>query len=322
MLLEVRGLHTDFYTRAGTVRAVEGVSFSLSPGEILGLVGESGCGKTVTALSIMRLLPDRAGVKVAGEILFAGRNLLSLSPEEMLQVRGKEISMIFQEPTSSLNPVFTIESQISEVLRVHEGIRQSEARTRSLEMLKLVRLSDVDRVMAEYPHRLSGGMCQRVMIAMALACNPRVLIADEPTTALDVTIQAQILDLLERLKEELKMAILLITHDLGIIAQVAQRVLVIYAGRVMEEASTAQLFASPSHPYTEGLLRSIPPMRHTRARPGHLCAIAGMVPNLLSLPKGCKFHPRCPKAQEICKGKEPDLEPIGEGRRVRCYFPA
>lgn len=321
MLLEVRDLHTYFHTRSGVVRAVEGVNFSLSPGEILGLVGESGCGKTVTALSIVRLLPDRAGVEVGGEVLLDGRNLLGLNSEEMLQVRGKEISMIFQEPTSSLNPVFTIESQVAEVLRIHEGIHQSEARSRSLEMLKLVRLSDVDRVMAEYPHRLSGGMCQRVMIAMALACNPRILLADEPTTALDVTIQAQILDLLQRLKEQLKMAILLITHDLGIIAQVAQRVLVIYAGRVMEEATTTQLFESPSHPYTHGLLRSIPPMRYSRARPAHLAAIAGMVPNLLSLPMGCKFHPRCPRAQEVCKGEEPTLEPIHMGHRVRCYFP-
>jgi peptide/nickel transport system ATP-binding protein/oligopeptide transport system ATP-binding protein len=239
----------------------------------------------------------------------------------MLRVRGKEISMIFQEPTTCLNPVFTIGSQVSEVLRIHEGMNQRKARGKSLEMLQLVRLSDVERVMAEYPHRLSGGMCQRVMIAMALACNPRILIADEPTTALDVTIQAQILDLLGRLKEELKMAIILITHDLGIIAQVAQRVLVIYAGRMMEEGFVADLFQSPSHPYTQGLLRSIPPMRHSKSRPAHLSTIPGMVPNLLALPQGCKFHPRCQRVQGICKEEEPTLDAISFGHRVRCFFP-
>jgi len=275
----------------------------------------------VTALSIMRLLPDATGVEVRGEVLLEGRNLLKLDSEEMLQVRGKEISMIFQEPTTCLNPVFTIESQVSEVLKIHEGMNQREARSKSLEMLQLVRLSDVERVMAEYPHRLSGGMCQRVMIAMALACNPRILIADEPTTALDVTIQAQILDLLRRLKEELRMAIILITHDLGIIAQVAQRVLVIYAGRVMEEASIANLFETPSHPYTQALLRSIPPMRGSRTSPAHLSAIPGMVPNLLALPDGCKFHPRCPRMQGICKEQEPTLDLISFGHRVRCFFP-
>jgi oligopeptide/dipeptide ABC transporter ATP-binding protein len=269
----------------------------------------------------MRLLPDRAGVKVKGQVLFAGRDLLGLSSEEMLQVRGKDISMIFQEPTSSLNPVFTVESQVSEVLRMHEGMDQKEARSQALEMLRLVRLPDVERVMAEHPHRLSGGMCQRVMIAMALACKPRILIADEPTTALDVTIQAQILDLLERVKEELKMAIILITHDLGIIAQVAHRVVVIYAGRVMEEASVRDLFESPSHPYTHGLLRCIPPLRDSHTRPGPLSAIPGMVPNLLSLSDGCKFHPRCERAQAVCKEREPSLEGIGSGHLVRCFFP-
>ena len=321
MLLEVADLHTSFLVESGVVRAVDGISFSLSTGEILGLVGESGCGKTVTALSIMRLLPDAKGVLLEGKVLLDGQDLLALDPEEMRRIRGKQISMIFQEPTTSLNPVFTVENQLGEVMRIHEGLDHQEARMKSLEMLKLVRLSDPERIMAEYPHRLSGGMSQRVMIAMALACNPRILIADEPTTALDVTIQAQILDLLQRLRDELNMAIILITHDLGVIAQLAQRVLVIYAGRVVEEASVEDLFRLPSHPYTQGLLQSIPPMRDEGARPSRLFTIPGTVPNLLALPEGCKFHPRCQRKQEICSGKEPALDPIDSGHRARCYFP-
>ena len=319
MLLEVKDLHTYFHTRPGVVKAVEGISFSLSPGEILGLVGESGCGKTVTALSVLRLLPDPPGVEVKGKVLLEGRDLLRLSPEQIRRVRGKEISMIFQEPSSSLNPVFTVGNQLSEVMRVHEGLSQREARAKSLEMLNLVRLADGERIMREYPHHLSGGMCQRVMIAMALSCNPRILIADEPTTALDVTIQAQILDLLQRLEEELKMSILLITHDLGVIAQVAQRVVVIYAGRIVEEATAKDLLESPLHPYTQGLLRSIPPMRGAGTKSSHLPAIPGAVPNLLNLPRGCKFYPRCPRGQAICE-EEPSLDQVGSSR-VRCFFP-
>ena len=321
MLLETKDLHTYFHVKSGTVKAVEGISFSLSAGEILGLVGESGCGKTVTALSIIRLLPDPPGVQVRGEVLLEGRDLLRLDPDEIRRVRGREISMIFQEPSACLNPVFTVGDQLSEVMRVHEEMGQKEARVRSLEMLRLVRLSDGERIMREYPHRLSGGMCQRVMIAMALACTPRILIADEPTTALDVTIQAQILDLLERLTEELKMSILLITHDLGVVSQVAQRVAVIYAGRIVEEAPAKNLFECHLHPYTRGLLRSIPPLRDSGAKPSHLPAISGAVPSLLNLPKGCKFCPRCPRAKAICKEEEPPLDQVAMGHRVRCFVP-
>jgi len=321
MILEVKDLHVCFRTLRGPLKAVEGVSLSLGEAEILGIVGESGCGKTVTALSILRLLPERAGVEVKGEIWFEGRDLLKLEEAEMLQVRGKKISMIFQEPVSSLNPVLTVGRQVSEVLWVHYGLPLREAHSRAREVLKKVRLPDVERVMGEYPHRLSGGMCQRVMIAMALACNPRILIADEPTTALDVTIQAQILDLLEGLKDEFKMAVILITHDLGIVARIAQRVIVLYAGRIVEEAPVEGLFEMPLHPYTQGLLRSVPPLRRAMDDPVPLQAIPGMVPSPISLPEGCKFHPRCERAQPVCRESEPALSRVDSFRFVRCFFP-
>ncbi|HET9653195.1 MAG TPA: ABC transporter ATP-binding protein, partial [Usitatibacter sp.] len=300
-LLDVRGLRTSFTTDAGVVQAVDDVSFTLEAGRTLGLVGESGCGKSVTALSIMGLIPGPRG-QVHGEILFEGRDLLRLAPEEMRDVRGDRISMIFQEPMTSLNPAFSIGEQIVEGILRHRAVGRREAREQAIEMLQRVRIPSPGRRFDDYPHKLSGGMRQRAMIAMALALKPKLLIADEPTTALDVTIQAQILELMRMLREETGTAIILITHDLGVVAELAQDVAVMYAGRIVEKASVAQVFDTPQHPYTIGLLGSIPKLHLEQER---LATIEGMVPNPLDMPRGCRFNPRCPFAIEICREKEP-----------------
>jgi peptide/nickel transport system ATP-binding protein len=316
-ILEVRDLHTQFDTLDGVVRAVDGVSFDLAPGETLGIVGESGCGKSVTSLSIMRLVPSPPGRIAGGAIRLEGRNLLDLSEAEMRAVRGDAISMIFQEPMTSLNPVQTAGAQIVEAIRLHRAVSAAEARARALEMLKLVRIPSPETRLDEYPHQLSGGMRQRIMIAMALACDPRILIADEPTTALDVTIQAQILDLLRDLRERTGTAIMLITHDLGVVAELAHRVIVMYAGRIVEEAPVDLLFADPQHPYTLGLLGSIPRLGSDGDE--RLTAIEGMVPNPHALPPGCRFSPRCPLADARCKSEQPQLREIGRGHRAACW---
>ncbi len=318
-LLTIQDLQTHFFTGEGVVRAVDGVTLSVRPGETLGLVGESGCGKTVTALSILRLVPDPPGRIVGGTICFQGRDLLRLPEEEMRSIRGCAISMIFQEPMTSLNPVFTVGEQVAEGIRHHQKVSRREAWDRAVEVLGRVQIPDPARRAYEYPHQLSGGLRQRVMIAMALALSPKLLIADEPTTALDVTIQAQILDLLMGLQEEMQMAVILITHDLGVIAETADRVVVMYAGRVVEEASAEQLFETPLHPYTQGLLESLPKLeagkRHRR-----LTAIPGLIPNLLDLPTGCKFAPRCPKVVGDCWPTEPDLREVRPGHWARCIL--
>lgn len=318
ILLEIRDLHTHFVTDAGTVRAVDGVSLTVRKGETLGIVGESGCGKSVTALSVLRLIPNPPGKIVGGTITLDGRNLLTLPENEMRKVRGGSISMIFQEPMTSLNPVFTVGDQIAEGIRLHQRLSKRESWSKAIEMLRLVRIPDPDRRVKEYPHQMSGGMRQRVMIAMALSCNPHLLIADEPTTALDVTIQAQILELLSQLKTELGMAVMLITHDLGVVADTAARVAVMYAGRVVEEAPVLELFSDPRHPYTQGLLNSIPRIEKSERRP-RLQAIPGMVPDLLDLPRGCKFQARCAKVFDACRGDEPPLKAVGSADHfVRC----
>jgi oligopeptide/dipeptide ABC transporter ATP-binding protein len=315
-LLEVRGLATEFRSRQGAFRAVDGVDFSLARGETLGIVGESGCGKSVTSLSIMRLVPDPPGSIVAGEILLEGENLLAKSEAEMRLIRGGRISMIFQEPMTSLNPVYTVGAQIVEAIRLHAALDARGARARALEMLRLVRIPDPELRLDDYPHQMSGGMRQRVMIAMALACDPQVLIADEPTTALDVTIQAQILELMRDLRDRSGAAILLITHDLGVVAELAQRVLVMYAGRVVEEAEVATLFADPQHPYTLGLLGSIP---RAAAAAERLAAIEGAVPDPRAPPSGCRFHPRCPFVIERCRREAPPLVELVPGHRSACW---
>ena len=301
------------------MRAVDGVTLSVRPGEMLGLVGESGCGKTVTALSILRLVPDPPGRIVGGTISFEGRDLVRLPEEEIRKIRGCAISMIFQEPMTSLNPVFTVGEQVAEGIRQHQKVSRREAWDQAVEVLKRVKIPDPARRAREYPHQLSGGMRQRVMIAIALALRPKLLIADEPTTALDVTIQAQILELLLGLQEEMKMAVMLITHDLGVIAETADRVVVMYAGRVVEEASVKELFDNPLHPYTQGLMESLPRLETGKAR-RRLRAIPGLVPNLLELPTGCKFAPRCPKVVEQCWPTEPELREIRPGHSARCIL--
>jgi peptide/nickel transport system ATP-binding protein len=319
-LLDVRELSTYFFTRQGRLPAVDRVSFHIEPKETLALVGESGCGKSVTAASILRLVPDPPGRIVGGQILFEGRDLLALSMDEMRAVRGNRIGMIFQDPMTSLNPVFTVGDQITETIREHRGVSRAGALKRALELLELVRIPDPHRQIGEYPHRLSGGMRQRVMIAMALACDPVLLIADEPTTALDVTTQAQILELLDELKQRLGMAILLITHDLGVVAETAQRVTVMYAGRVVEEGTVEQLFTNALHPYTRGLLDSLPrpDMEVDEAgRPPPLSEIAGMVPPLAALPAGCHFAPRCAHARPICRDADVRLQAVAD-RSVAC----
>lgn len=318
-LVEIRNLRTHFYTEEGIVPAVDGVNLYIKRGETLGVVGESGCGKSVTSLSIMRLIPNPPGKVVDGEILFEGQDLLKKSEAEMRRIRGNEISMIFQEPMTSLNPVYTIGDQISESIQLHQGLSRKEAMEKAIEMLRLVGIPLPERRVKEYPHQLSGGMRQRVMIAMALSCNPKLLIADEPTTALDVTIQAQILELMRKLKKELGMAIMLITHDLGVVAEMCERVVVMYGGKVVEEADVISIFKNPLHPYTEGLLRSIPRMDEETEK---LHVIEGVVPNPLHLPKGCRFHPRCPYATDQCREAQPKLEQVAPGRFVACFLSA
>lgn len=320
-LLEVRKLTTSFFTEDGIVHAVDKVSFSVGKGESVALVGESGSGKSVTAMSIMRLLAS-AGKVTGGEILFRGRNLLALSEKEMRHVRGNDIAMVFQEPMTSLNPVFKIGDQVAEAIRIHRKVGKKEAWKQAGEMLDLVAIPDPIRRMDDYPHNLSGGMRQRVMIAMALSCDPELLIADEPTTALDVTIQAQIMEILARLQKQLGLAVLLITHDLGVVAEFCRRVIVMYTGRIVEEALSVDLFGAPKHPYTEGLLKSLPnPLRDSSmAMPSRLATIPGMVPDLKSLPSGCKFNPRCPYVMPICLGKEPARMVVGDHHDARCYL--
>jgi len=321
--LEVTGLQTYFYTRDGIVRAVEDVSFHVERGETLAIVGESGCGKSMTALSIMRLIPDPPGRIVGGRIVLDGQDLMELSEAEMRDVRGNDISMIFQEPMTSLNPVMRIGKQISEALILHQGMTKAQALARSVEMLELVKIPEPERRVKEFPHQLSGGMRQRVMIAMALACNPKVLIADEPTTALDVTIQAQILDLIVKLQEDLETGVILITHDLGVVAETANRVIVMYAGRKVEEADVNTLFANPRHPYTRGLLASVPSLAivsgQDEAPQERLEEIPGIVPALHSLPEGCAFAPRCPAATDACRQARPEFEEKRPGHWAACF---
>jgi peptide/nickel transport system ATP-binding protein len=322
-LLIVEGLQTSFFTRRGTVKAVDGVDFSLWPGETLAIVGESGCGKSVTALSLMRLVPDPPGRIVGGSVNLAGVDLLALDEEAMRHVRGKDVAMIFQEPMTSLNPVLTIGNQIAEVLLLHERLGRAEARHKAVEMLRLVRIPEPEQRARSYPHQLSGGMRQRAMIAMALACNPKVLVADEPTTALDVTIQAQILTIILELQRKLGTAVILITHDLGVVAETAQRVIVMYAGRKVEEASVDDLFAHPQHPYTRGLMASIPHLAvmlgEGESAPERLQEIPGMVPALNDLPPGCVFAPRCAYAEDRCRAAFPAYEEKRPGHWAACW---
>lgn len=314
-LLEVNDLKTYFYTDAGCAKAVDGVTFSLDKGQVLGIVGESGCGKSVTSLSIMGLVDPVTGRNEGGSIFFDGQDLLKLPKKEMMKLRGNKISMIFQEPMTSLNPVFTVGYQIEEALILHMNMNKKEARERAIELLKLVGIPEAEKRVDEYPHQLSGGMRQRVMIAMALSCNPELLIADEPTTALDVTIQAQILELLRDLKQKLNMAIIIITHDLGVIAEMADEVVVMYAGEVVEKAKTKDLFAHPNHPYTIGLMHSIPDINEEVDR---LQTLEGLVPSLYDMPGGCRFGPRCDCFCEECGKAAIPLTDLKDGRQVRC----
>ncbi|PJJ29425.1 ABC transporter ATP-binding protein [Lacrimispora celerecrescens] len=315
-LIEVKNLKTYFYTDAGVVKAVNDVSFSIEQGKTLGVVGESGCGKSITSLSIMQLLETPPGRIEGGEIIYRGENLLEKSPDEMRKIRGKKIAMIFQEPMTSLNPVFTVGQQIMEALIIHEaGISRQQAREKAIEMLRMVKIPLPEKRIDEYPHQLSGGMRQRVMIAMALCCNPELLICDEPTTALDVTIQAQILDLINELKQKTGASIMMITHDLGVIAEVADDVMVMYAGKVVEQGTTDEIFDHPMHPYTEGLMNCIPRLD---GEVEELPVIKGMVPSYDSMPKGCAFCPRCEYAKPICGERMPELTEK-DGRKIRCF---
>jgi oligopeptide/dipeptide ABC transporter ATP-binding protein len=319
-LLEVKNLQTTFFTHDGAVRAVDNVSFNVRRGEALALVGESGCGKSVTAMSVMRLVAP-PGKITGGEIRFKGRNLADISESDMRHVRGNDIAMVFQEPMTSLNPVFKIGAQVSEAIRIHKKVSKKEAWKQAGDMLELVSIPDPIKRLDDYPHQLSGGMRQRVMIAMALSCDPELLIADEPTTALDVTIQAQIMELLANLQQKLGLAILLITHDLGVVAEFCKRVVVMYTGRVVEEASVDDLFQRPAHPYTRGLLKSLPSVQRVVGQAvNRLPTIKGMVPPITNLPSGCKFNPRCPDVMDICLGHEPALMVVGEGQSARCYL--
>jgi oligopeptide/dipeptide ABC transporter ATP-binding protein len=319
-LLEIKGLKTHFSTDDGILQAVDGVDITINKGETLCVVGESGCGKTVTAMSILKLIAMPPGRIAAGEIIFDGRDLVPLTSNELDEIRAKEIGFIFQEPMTSLNPVLTVGEQIAESLRRHEGLTRKQALDRTIEMLKLVQIPNAEGRVHNYPHQFSGGMRQRVMIAMALACKPKLIIADEPTTALDVTIQAQILDLLQDMKERFGMAVMLITHAMGVVAETAQRVVVMYAGKVVEEAAVDDLFADPRHPYTQGLIRSIPRIDLDSAHKTRLEAIGGSVPILINPPVGCRFAPRCKFAMDVCTEKEPLLRQIAPGHRMACHL--
>ncbi|CDQ38114.1 MULTISPECIES: ABC transporter ATP-binding protein [Virgibacillus] len=316
-ILQVENLHTHFITKAGIVKAVDGVDFDIKPGETLGIVGESGSGKSMTAMSIMGLIPSPPGKIVEGEIRFKGENLLTKTKKQMRNIRGKEISMVFQDPMTSLNPVFTIEKQLIETILAHESFSKNQARSRALELLHLVGIPDPKKRLKNYPHEFSGGMRQRVMIAIALACNPSVLIADEPTTALDVTIQAQILELFKKMQNELNMAIIMITHDLGVVAEVCDRVMVMYAGKPVEYTETNHLFDQGKHPYTLGLMNSIPTINKQKKK---LEAIDGVPPDLRSLPKGCSFAPRCKHVMEACLHIDPTLTEVNDHHFVRCLL--
>ncbi len=315
--LKAQGIKTSFQTSEGKAYAVNDVDLTIKEGKILGVVGESGCGKSVTALSIMQLVPKPNGKIEEGRIEFMGTNLLELSDEEMRRIRGAEISMIFQEPMTALNPVFTIGNQMNEMLKLHRGLTDKQATERSIELIDMVGIPRARKVIKEYPHQLSGGMRQRVMIAMALSCDPKFMIADEPTTALDVTIQAQVLELMKDLNEKMGTAIMFITHDLGVIAEMADDVVVMYAGKVVEETDAHSLFHGPKHPYTIGLLKSRPDMI---GEDEELQSIEGMVPSLLNMPKGCSFNPRCEHCMEICQDKMPELKEIAPGHKVRCWL--
>jgi peptide/nickel transport system ATP-binding protein len=319
-LLEIQGLKTHFKTDDGWLHAVDGVDITVDRGETVCVVGESGCGKSVTAMSVLKLLPMPPARIVAGRVLWQGRDLVPMSAEQMRRIRAKEIAIVFQEPMTSLNPVYTVGEQIAEVLRLHEGLSARAALDRAAELLELVRIPTPQRRVHDYPHQFSGGMRQRVMIAMALSCNPQLLIADEPTTALDVTIQAQILDLLGELKERLGMAVLLITHAMGVVAEVAQRVVVMYAGQVIEEAPVAELFAHPRHPYTQGLIRSIPRIDLAATHKQKLEAIAGTVPKLIAPREGCRFAPRCKHAMPACTAATPVLREVAPGHHLACIL--
>jgi peptide/nickel transport system ATP-binding protein len=319
-LLEIRGLKTHFATDDGVVHAVDGVDLTIDRGETLGVVGESGCGKSITALSVLKLIPMPPGRIVDGRILWRGRDLVTLRPADMQKIRSKEIAIVFQEPMTSLNPVYTVGDQIAEVIRLHEKLPRRAAWDKAVEMLRLVHIPNPERRVKDYPHQFSGGMRQRVMIAMAISCNPALLIADEPTTALDVTIQAQILDLIAEMKSRLGMAVMLITHAMGVVAETAQRVVVMYAGKVVEEAPVGELFSQPRHPYTQGLIRSIPRIDTAAAHKSRLEAIAGVVPSPLDPTPSCRFAPRCPFAQAACVEAAPPLREIAAGHKVACVL--
>ncbi|URJ58908.1 ABC transporter ATP-binding protein [Paenibacillus polymyxa] len=316
-LLEVTNLRTEFKTAAGTIRAVDGVDLSVGKGETLGIVGESGCGKSITSLSIMQLLPKGLGKVAAGEVRFNGENMLDFSERKMRSIRGNEMAMIFQEPMTSLNPVFKIGKQIAESARYHHGVSKHKAKDMAVQMLTKVGIPRPEKVATSYPHELSGGMRQRVMIAMAMICNPKLLIADEPTTALDVTIQAQILDLMRELQKSEGTSILMITHDLGVVAEMCDRVVIMYAGQVVEETDVKTLFKDPKHPYTQSLLASLPQLNSDQER---LASIPGQVPNPLDMPKGCRFAPRCQFAKEICRAEAPELTEVEPGHKSRCLL--
>jgi len=318
IVLQIHGMKTYFFTDMGTVKAVDGLDLAVRTGSTLGIVGESGCGKTVTALSIMRLVPKPAGKIVAGKVIFDGTDLLKLTKSEMRKIRGNKISMIFQEPMTALNPVYRVGDQIAEVISLHQHVSKKEAMERAIEVLKLVKIPSPDIRIKDYPHQMSGGMRQRVMIAIAVSCDPSLVIADEPTTALDVTIQAQVLDLMKRLKEETNTASILITHDLGVIAENAQEVVVMYAGKAVEYAGVKRLFDNPLHPYTVGMMKCIPWLGAHRDKKSRLPVISGIVPNLYDLPKGCSFAERCREAQGACWHNQPELVSLEEGHLVRC----
>lgn len=316
-LVKINNLKTYFYTEDGVIKAVDDVSFRIKEGETIGIVGESGCGKSITAMSLMRLIPNPPGKIVGGEIIFEDKSILNLNDEELREIRGNKISVIFQEPMTSLNPVFTIGYQIMEALMLHQKLSEADALKKAIDTLTLVGISRADEIVKCYPHELSGGMRQRAMIAMAISCNPKLLIADEPTTALDVTIQAQILDLMRNLKSKLNSSIMLITHDLGVIAEMADYVVVMYAGKVVEEASVLEIFKNPLHPYTLGLLESKPTINMDKER---LYTIPGQVPNPLDMPEGCYFHPRCSKAMDICRKQQPVIKEVQKGHKVACFL--